>query len=75
MECCDKGVEGRAGWLEGCMGVWGSLMCRAVPMLILFFSFFFFKGGRGFGGINSLEAKEGFYVCVQKLQTERRCLV
>lgn len=59
------------GGVYGCLGV---INVQGSANVDSFF-FFFFKGGRGFGGINSLEGKEGFYVCVQKLQTERRCLV
>lgn len=58
------------GGVYGCLGVINVQGSANVDSF-----FFFFKGGRGFGGINSLEGKEGFYVCVQKLQTERRCLV
>lgn len=60
------------GGVYGCLGV---INVQGSANVDSFFFFFFFKGGRGFGGINSLEGKEGFYVCVQKLQTERRCLV
>lgn len=60
------------GGVYGCLGV---INVQGSANVDSFFFFFFFKGGHGFGGINSLEGKEGFYVCVQKLQTERRCLV